>query len=131
MGNGSLKDKYVSYIPFLGLQTAMMFPWWKARFEVLGSPFMSENSLVSMSNDSTQVEQRIHSNSGGLVEFQLEGTVNFRSNFWFGLYGRYHYQEMYGNSTGSTNPPAAWNYADRFYTHQSYGTFGINLTAAY
>jgi hypothetical protein len=130
-GGGSLKDKYVSHIPFIGLQTAMMFPWWKARFEVLGSPFMTQSSLVSMGANSNHVEQRVEANSGGLLEFQMEGTVSIYPNFWVGLYGRYHYQELYGHSSGGTYPPAAWNFADRFYTNESYASGGLNVNVVY
>lgn len=125
---GSLRDKCVSHIPFFGLQTAMMFPWWKARFEILGSPFMTQSSVVSMG---TQVEQRVEANSGGLVEFQMEGTVNIHPNFWVGLYGQYHYQELYGHSEGGTNPPAAWNWADPFYTYESFMSVGLNVNVVY
>lgn len=128
---GSLKDKYVSDIPFLGLQTAMMFPWWKARFEILGSPFMTQSSVVSMVANGTQVEQRLEANSGGLLEFQMEGTVNIHPNFWVGLYGQYHYQELYGHSEGGTNPPAAWNLANQFYTYESFVSVGLNVGIVY
>lgn len=130
-GGGDLTDRHTSRIPLVGLQTAMFFPWWKARFEVLGSPFMSRSVSLFMRPDSTAFEQRVELSSGGLIEFQCEGTVNVRPYCWLGLYGRFHYEELYGNSSGGTTTPVSWNYGDRFYARESFASVGLNFSLVY
>lgn len=130
-GGGDLTDRHTSRIPLIGLQTAMFFPWWKARFEVLGSPFMSRSVSLFMRPDSTAYEQRVELSSGGLIEFQCEGTVNVRPYCWLGLSGRFHYEELYGNSSGGTSPPVSWNYGDRFYARESFASIGLNFNLVY
>jgi len=126
-----VKDKFSSYIPFVGLQTSMFFPWWKARFEILGSPFMTRKSVVSMWQSGTILEQQVESRGGGLIELQAEGTVSLAPSIWIGLSGRYHYEELYGESSGGTTPPAALNYAREFYSRDSWVTMGLNLGLVY
>lgn len=120
-----LKDRFVSYTPFVGLQTAMLFPWWKARFEILGSPFMSKSSSLSLRRNALYVQQDVQSTRGGLVELQSEGTVNLYSGVWVGLYGRYHYQELYGK------PSDGADIATEFVTREDYASVGLNVTIIY
>jgi hypothetical protein len=100
---GSLKDEYTSYIPFIGMQTSMLFPWWKARFEILGSPFMNKRVLNSFSGtlNGTPIgfDTDGSAKSGGLIEFQMEGSVGLSPTLFMGLNFSYTYQELYGTST--------------------------------
>jgi hypothetical protein len=68
-----LHDSFSSRIPFIGMQTAMFFPSWKARFEVL-PPFMN----MSVSNAIQQgvfLSIRGQPLPGGLIELQMVGTL--------------------------------------------------------
>jgi len=133
-GRGSgygVKDKFSSYIPFMGLQTAMFFPWWKARFEMIGSPFMTRRSTVSMWQNGTFLEQRVEADKGGLIELIAEGTVGVRPGIWAGLLMRYHYEELYGHSSGGTTQRAALNNAKEFYSQESFVSLGLNLSIVY
>lgn len=101
---GSMNDEINNYIPFIGLQTAMFFPLWKARFEIIGSPFM----LQKVNNTSWQgpnfVDYRAELDDGGLIEIDFEGSAILYSSLRFGLYCHYSYMELEGkafvNSSG-------------------------------
>ncbi len=80
------RDVFESRIPFIGLQTAMNFPLWKARFEVLGSPFMSQVVRNTLRQDASNSGQfHLKSDRGGMIEFQMEGTVGLCANILCGL----------------------------------------------
>lgn len=96
-GIGTLRDEYSSSIPFIGLQTSMLFPWWKARFEVLGSPFMNRKATI----DNGAFRAQGNGTNGGLLEFQMEGSVGLTPSLFLGINACYSYQELYGNSTAS------------------------------
>jgi len=91
----SLYNRCTSRIPFLALQTAMYFPWWKARFEVLGSPFMSKKVLSTV-RGSTRRELEGWADRGGMIEFFMEGTAAIGPVLRVGLHARYTYEELYG-----------------------------------
>jgi hypothetical protein len=93
---GSLHNEYRSSIPFIGMQTAMLFPWWKARFELLGSPFMNRHIESRMG---TAFRADGNAGKGGLIEFQMEGSVGLRPSLFLGVNACYSYQEVYGNAT--------------------------------
>jgi hypothetical protein len=130
-GQGTLNDEYTSHIPFIGMQTSMFFPWWKARFEVLGSPFMSKQVMNSSSgtlNDGTTIgfQTQGKANSGGLIEFQMDGSVGLSSALFLGINACYTYQELYGTSTvRSQAAPAPVEY--RLYTSESMFRIGFDV----
>jgi hypothetical protein len=135
LGNESgarLRDSFSSNIPFLGMQTAMFFPWWKARFEVLGSPFMNTSSSIALQRNGVFAEQNVETDEGGLIEFRVEGTVSLLTNFWAGVFACYHHQELYGRSTGrSVTQLIAPANLNNFYTRESFTSLGLNLGLVY
>lgn len=96
-------ESLTTHIPFVGLQTTMFFPWYKARFEVIASPLVRKKvrSDVQGSNASTGFEGVLA--SGGFIELQLEGTVQFSSRVQAGLVGRYSFEDLRGTISGHTN----------------------------
>ncbi|MBI5249026.1 MAG: hypothetical protein HY912_05980 [Desulfomonile tiedjei] len=100
---GTFRDDMTSQIPFLGLQTSMFFPLWKARFEVLGSAFMNKKVASRLQYGSSFIDYRGTINQGGLLEFQMEGNVSVTQNLWCGLHAKYTYQELTGDVTADTS----------------------------
>lgn len=94
--NSYFRDKINAHIPFFAMQTAMFFPWWKARFEVLASPFMSKKIDTQILKDSRMVRYNGTADNGGLVELTVEGTAAITPQLRVGLYSRYTYQELRG-----------------------------------
>jgi hypothetical protein len=129
--NSYLRDEFVSQSPFLGLQTAMFFPWWKARFEVLGSPFMTKK-ISHTARDSGNYQQLDGTwNKGGFIEFQTEGTVNITPSIWLGLFARYTYEELRGEAKGTRRSPFTGvheTFPYDFYTLKSMASFGFNFS---
>jgi hypothetical protein len=129
--NSYLRDEFVSQSPFLGLQTAMFFPWWKARFEVLGSPFMTKK-ISHTARDSGYYQHLDGTwNKGGFIEFQTEGTVNITPSIWLGLFARYTYEELHGEAKGTRAAPGRTDYETfpyDFYTLKSMASFGFNFS---
>ena len=129
--NSYLRDEFVSQSPFLGLQTAMFFPWWKARFEVLGSPFMTKK-ISHTARDSGHYQQLDGTwNKGGFIEFQTEGTVNITPSTWLGLFVRYTYEELRGEAKGTRRSPFTGvheTFPSDFFTLKSMASFGFNFS---
>lgn len=102
---GRLREELASQIPFLGLQTSMFFPWWRARFEVLGSAFMKQKVSSLIQRGVSFIEYKGTLDQGGLLEFQMEGNVSLTRYLWTGLHARYTYQELRGGEkvTGIEN----------------------------
>jgi len=129
--NSYLRDEFVSQSPFLGLQTAMFFPWWKARFEVLGSPFMTKK-ISHTARDQGYFQQLDGTwHKGGFIEFQTEGTVNVTPSTWLGLFVRYTYEELRGEVKGTRASPFTSVHETipyDFYTVKSMASFGFNFS---
>jgi hypothetical protein len=100
---GRSRDEFDSQIPFLGLQTSMLFPWWKAKFEVLGSPFMTRTVSNSLREGAQVIDYTGALSQGGLLEFQMEGNIAVTQNIWCGLHARYLHQELRGDVSGTMN----------------------------
>jgi hypothetical protein len=131
-GSSELRDTFASNIPFFGMQTSMCFPWWKARFEVIGSPFMKTSSTISMRQNNIYSEQNVETDTGGLIEFRVEGTVSLHTNLWLGVFACYHFQELTGESTGrSTQPLITPANLNRYYTTESMASLGLNFNVVY
>ena len=73
--SSSVREDFSSRGPFLGLQTAVFFPWWKARFEVIGSPWITKTGSGSLSRTNYFREISNQGNRG-----QLAGTAGRRDH---------------------------------------------------
>jgi hypothetical protein len=124
----SFREDLDSRIPFFGLQTAVFYPWWKARFELRGSPFMTKHISAEVATAPRQVEYRGWADDGGMVEFELEATVMVTTNFRAGVHARYSYQELHGETTRYDG--SGQRYQDVFAT-ESFGLVGLNLTVVF
>jgi hypothetical protein len=98
-GGSDLREKFTSTIPFIALQTALHFPWWKARFEFLGSPFMEKDISARIREGTNVVLYSGSAEKGGLIELDMEGTAAVGPRLRVGLHCRYTYQELYGEIT--------------------------------
>jgi len=130
-----LRNTFLSQSPFLGLQTAMFFPWWKARFEVLGSPFMTKKISMKARDNGSYMKLDGTWNKGGFIEFQTEGTVNITPSIWLGLFARYTYEELRGETTGTRPAPTDdapyETFPYDFYTLKSMATIGFNFNVVF
>jgi hypothetical protein len=122
-------EKYQTRVPFLGLQTAMFFPWWKARFELIGSRWMTK--VVSGALTDTVVSQyEAKATGGGLLELQMEGTAGITQNIFAGLHGRYTFQESFGELIRKGNLRAP-DLPLELYMNDSFLLVGVDLTVAF
>ncbi len=119
-----LNDRWTSHIPFMALQTSLFFPWWKTRFEVLGSPFMTKKVLAQVRNGSDFIEYDGSAPSGGLLEFTVEGTAAVTSLARLGLYGKYTHQELHGNAT---REQGSSKLEKDLFVQESFGVIGVNF----
>lgn len=104
--SSSDRNKFQSYIPFLGLQTSMYFPLWKARFELLGSPFMKTDVYSSLNSRRLNSGKfHLESNRGGMIEFQMEGSLSLSKSVLCGLSARLSYEELYGPLDWTSGEP--------------------------
>ena len=100
---GYLGSYFRSSIPFIGLQTAMVSPTWKARCEVLGSAFMKKNLSVGARdyyNSFLNVDGSM--TNGGFIELQVEGNVPVTPNAWLGVYSQFSYEGLKGEVNGTS-----------------------------
>jgi len=123
--NNRLDYRHFSRIPFLGFQTAMSFPWWKARMEVLGSPFMTKLVYLYATNSSNTMDIEGIWTGGGMIEVRAEGSTFLTPNFTLGISARYSYEELWGKVSGEwTNAQNSWPY--EFFTNQNLAYIGLN-----
>ncbi len=129
--NSSVREDFSSRGAFLGLQTAVFFPWWKARFEVIGSPWITKTGSGSHKNTNSHPgEFQIKATGGSLLELQVEGTAYLRPYIFAGLHGRYTFREAVGDFTrignnGTIDGPLS------LYTNDSFAFIGLDLTIAF
>ncbi|MHB8204197.1 MAG: hypothetical protein ACYDHG_10925 [Desulfomonilaceae bacterium] len=128
-----LSDVFGAQIPFLGLQTVMFCPSWKARFEVLGSAFMSKNVAHTARDQQYYMQVDGTLTNGGFLEFQVEGNINVTPSAWMGIYSQYTYEGLKGELTGvsasGTNGVPDPNYVPtpyNFYTLKNIWIIGLN-----
>jgi len=124
----SFREDLDTRIPFFGLQTAVFYPWWKARFELRGSPFVTKYVDAEVATAPRQVEYRGWADDGGMIEFELEATVGLTTNVRAGVHARYTYQELHGETTRYDG--AAKRYQDIFAT-ETFGLLGLNFTVVF
>jgi hypothetical protein len=129
--DSSLHNTFSFHIPFIGLQTAMFFPSWKARFEMLGSPFMNVgvSNAVQQGTFAVQLDGNLF--QGGLVEVQMAGDVSLSPNVLVGLYGKYAYQELYGSLSSTEAAAGPGPNPIPVFLGQSFGTVGLDLTVIF
>lgn len=96
--DSSFREEFRSDIPFIGIQTAMNFPFWKARFEILGSWFMTKTIEQTLSQNQASETVNGTGDQGGIIAFQMEGATRIRPNITLGLHARYSFQEFIGRS---------------------------------
>lgn len=99
---GYLGSYFRSSIPFIGLQTAMVSPTWKARCEVLGSAFMKKNLSVGARDLTHFLNVDGSMTSGGFIELQVEGNVPVTPNAWLGVYSQFSYEGLKGEVNGTS-----------------------------
>jgi hypothetical protein len=125
----SYREEFTSYVPFIAMQTAIAYPWWKARFEVLGSPFMSKRVLSQLYDGTTETTSfEGWADNGGMIELLTEGTVAVSSRMRMGVYAKYTFVELDGEATidlGSGAEP------QQLYVGENFGTFGLNLSMVF
>lgn len=130
--NNTLEYRHNSRIPFFGLQTAMSFPWWKARMEILGSPFSTKVIFLKANFLDEAIRNTLNIDGtwgkGGLIEVRLEGSTYVSSSVTLGVSARYSYEEFRGSVEGywdrPTPPSLPWPYD--FYTMQNLAYIGLN-----
>lgn len=99
---GYFGSYFRSSIPFIGLQTAMVSPTWKARCEVLGSAFMKKNLSVGARDLTHFLNVDGSMTSGGFIELQVEGNVPVTPNAWLGVYSQFSYEGLKGEVNGTS-----------------------------
>ncbi len=124
-----LSENFQTRVPFLGLQTAVFFPWWKARFELIGSRWMTKIVSGSLTN-SFLAQYEAKATGGGLLELQVEGTASITQNIFAGLHSRYTFQEAFGEfiRKGNLRPP---DLPLELYMDDSFLLVGVDLTVAF
>jgi hypothetical protein len=126
--NLSSRDDSAIYAPFLGLQSAVFFPWWKARCELLGSPLMLKKISGSVIRSDSTVTY-YGSGQGGLLEVQLEGTAYLTRSVFVGVHFRYTSQESNGEFTRQDNGLLIGRFP--MYTDDSLAMVGLDITVIF
>ncbi len=99
-GGEAMDYRHTSRVPFLGLQTSMSFPWWKAKMEVIGSPFMTKLVYFYARNPNHFMHIDGTWRDGGLLEVNIDGSVFVSPSVTLGLSFRYSYEELRGEVKG-------------------------------
>jgi len=126
--NLSSRDDSAYYGPFLGMQTAVFFPWWKARCEFVGSPWMSRK----MSGSVIRTDSFVTYNGwghGGLLEVRVEGTMHLTRFVFAGVHGRYTFQESYGQFIRKDSGLLTGQFDA--YTNDSFAIVGLDLSLVF
>ena len=128
--NSYLRDDFTSQIPFIGLQTVMNSPAWKARFEVLGSPFMTKKVAHTARDQGYYMQLDGSLTQGGFIEFQMDGNINVTPNGLMGVYAQYSYEQLKGELTGTSKDgrdnDCYLTTSYNFYTLKSIWTLGLS-----
>jgi hypothetical protein len=129
--NSYLRDDFTSQIPFIGMQTVMNGPCWKARFEALGSPFMTKKVAHTARDQVDYIQLDGSLTQGGFIELQIDGNINVTPNGLMGVYAQYSYEQLKGELTGTSkdgdrlrNDYLTTSY--NFYTLKSIWTLGLS-----
>jgi hypothetical protein len=129
--NSYLRADFTSQIPFIGMQTVMNAPEWKARFEVLGSPFMTKKVAHSARDQGQYMQLDGNLTHGGFIELQMDGNINVTPNGLIGVYAQYSYEQLKGELTGTSKDGSNNGYLTtsyNFYTLKSIWTLGLSAS---
>jgi len=99
-GGEAMDYRHTSRAPLIGLQTSMSFPWWKAKMEVIGSPFMTKLVYFYAKNPNHFMHVDGTWRDGGLLEVALDGSVFVSPSVTLGLSFRYCHEELRGEVRG-------------------------------
>ncbi len=99
-GGEAMDYRHTSRIPFVGLRTSMVFPWWKASMEVIGSPFMTKLVTFYARNPNHFMHVNGTWRDGGLLEINVDGSAVVSPSVTLGLSFRYTYEELRGEVRG-------------------------------
>ncbi len=125
LGGEAMDYRHTSRVPFFGLQTSMSFPWWKAKMEVIGSPFMTKLVYFYARNPNHFMHIDGTWRDGGLVEASMDGSVLVSPSVTLGLSFRYCYEELRGEVKGerSFSRNEVWPYD--YYSLQNLAYVGL------
>lgn len=133
--NWHLWADFSSQIPFLGLQTTMVSPTWKARCELLGSAFMKKNVSQSARDNVTFMKLDGSLTNGGFLELQVEGNVPITPNAWVGVYTQGTYEGLKGEVTGRSVDGDGNGWFDptpyNFYASKFFWFLGLNCNVQF
>lgn len=134
-GHPYFQSRLVSQIPFVAMQTLMCCPGYKARFEILGSPFMNKKISLSAQDSGNTMQLDGNMTQGGFLEFQIEGNINVTQNALAGVYAQYTYESLKGGLTGISvdgfgNPSYIPTTYD-FYTLRNTWIIGLNCNVPF
>ena len=74
----------------------MGYPGWRSTWQFLASRFVSKEISGWVRQPSVFGEYNCAAQGGVLLEGRIQGEANTSSNLFFGLYGRYSYQNVSG-----------------------------------
>lgn len=126
-----LRDELTTYFPFIGLQTSMYMPWWKARFEVIASPYARTQVIHQMRRGEFFLDHDGFGKKGGYLEFRAEGSMHVNSRMLLGVYAAYRYHELYGTVAVKSNAIGFDASSYDFYMEQSVMSIGLNATLVF
>lgn len=134
-GSSYISADFISQIPFLGLQTSFISPFWKARFEILGSPFMTKKLSHSARGSGAFMELDGSMTNGGFLEVQAEGSIAIAPNTWLGVFTQGTFEELKGEVWGrsvdgngaGTYVPSSYN----FYAKKGIWLLGLNCSLVF
>ena len=90
------EDNVSSSIPFAGFYAEMAYPGWRSTWQFLASRFVSKEMSGWVRQPNDYGEYHCAGQGGVLLEGRIQGEANITSNLFFGLYGRYSYQNVSG-----------------------------------
>ena len=90
------EDNVSSSIPFAGFYAEMAYPGWRSTWQFLASRFVSKEISGWVRQPHDYGEYHFAAQGGVLLEGRIQGEANITSNLFFGLYGRYSYQNASG-----------------------------------
>ncbi|MBI4961965.1 MAG: hypothetical protein HY913_01680 [Desulfomonile tiedjei] len=122
----SLREEFRSDIPFVGLQTAMFFPFWRARFEIQGSWFMTKKVEQTVSRIDAIETVESTGDKGGIIALRMEGETNITPNVTAGLHVRYSHQEFTGSSILTSTVSGSEVAPYRFDFNENVFSFGVH-----
>ncbi len=74
----------------------MAYPGWRSTWQFLASRFVSKEISGWVKQPNDYGEYHCSGQGGVLLEGRIQGEANITSNLFFGLYGRYSYQNVSG-----------------------------------